>query len=172
MPPAAHMAAGVAAKETKHHAEEIGRIVAGIVPGPVEQPLNPSLGAALCESCMPSFFASVQYHDAQQRFVTVDRIYKIAHRTGWGTAELIARGCETAWVKAGEAGRGPPYIRLVARTQQSDDPRLNGSWERLDPNASPDDMDDTDRRHVRSKAQARLNWAIGIMGTDEDQPLK
>ncbi|KAK4554536.1 hypothetical protein LTR86_008390 [Recurvomyces mirabilis] len=171
MPPAAHMAAGVAAKDTNHHAEEIGRIVAGIVPGPADQPLNPSLGAALCESCMPSFFASVQYLDHQQRVVTVDRIYTIAHRTGWGTAELIASGCETAWVKAAEAGRGPPYQRLFARKQQSDDPRLNGSWERLDPNASPDDKDDTDRRHVRRKAQARLNWAIGILGTPEDKPL-
>ncbi|KAK5111685.1 hypothetical protein LTR62_004791 [Meristemomyces frigidus] len=168
MPPAAHMAAGVAARDTKHHAEEIGRIVAGIAPGPIEQPLNPSLGAALCESCMPSFFAAVQYQDPHQRYATVSRIFSIAQRTGWGTAELIASGCETAWCRAAEAGRGPPYQRLV-RKQNSDDPRLNGSWERLDPNARPDEEDDTDRRHVRSKAQARLNWAIGVMGLQDDE---
>ncbi|KAK5119616.1 hypothetical protein LTR85_007445 [Meristemomyces frigidus] len=167
MPPAAHMAAGAAAQETAHFAREIGRIAAGIVPGPPNQTLNPSLGAALCESCMPSFFAAVQYQDAHQRHATVDRIFNIAKRTGWGSAELIANGCETAWVKAAAAGRGPPYQRIV-RDQGSDDPRLNGSWETLDRNAMPDGKDEGDRRLIRMRAAARLNWAIGIMGTEED----
>ncbi|KAI5366561.1 putative zn(2)-C6 fungal-type DNA-binding domain, fungal transcription factor [Septoria linicola] len=169
MPPAAHMAAGVAAQETKHHAIEIGRIVAGIVPGPENQALNPSLGAALCESCMPSFFAAVQYQDPRQRYETVTRIFSIARRTGWGSAELIANGCETAWVKAAAAGRGPPYTRIVrAHHMNSEDPRLNGSWERLDPSAAPVDGDDADRRLIKTKREARLNWAIGVMGVEED----
>jgi len=167
MPPAAHMAAGIAAQETSRFANDIGRIVAGIVPGPPDQPLNPTLGAALCESCMPSFFAAVQYQDPRQRHETVMRIFSIAQRTGWGSAELIANGCETAWVKAAAAGRGPPYERLVRR-QQSDDPRLNGSWEHLDPRAMPNEKDEGDRRLIKMKPDARLNWAIGIMGTEED----
>lgn len=170
MPPAAHMAAGVAARETAFHAIEIGRIVAGIVPGSADQPLNPTLGAALCESCMPSFFAAVQYQDTQQRHSTVMRIFSIAQRTGWGSAELIANGCETAWVKAAAAGRGPPYQRVV-RPQHSEDPRLNGSWEQLDPRTMPDLKNEGDRRLVKMKADARLNWAIGIMGTEEDVNL-
>ncbi|CAK1363651.1 unnamed protein product [Cercospora beticola] len=169
MPPAAHMAAGVAAHETKHHAMEIGRIVAGIVPGPDDQPLNPSLGAALCDSCMPSFFAAVQYQDPRQRYETVTRIFSIARRTGWGSAELIANGCETAWVKAAAVGRGPPYTRIVrAHHTNSEDPRLTGSWERLDPQSAPVDGDDADRRLVKTKKEARLNWAIGVMGVEED----
>ncbi|KAK4548233.1 hypothetical protein LTR36_010103 [Oleoguttula mirabilis] len=167
MPPAAHMAAGVAAQQTAHFAIEIGRIAAGIVPGPRHQALNPSLGAALCESCMPSFFAAVQYQDKQQRHATVTRIFSIAQRTGWGSAELMASGCETAWVKAAAAGRGPPYERIV-RNEDSDDPRMNGSWEHLDPNAIPSGEDDGDRRLIRMRPNARLNWAIGIMGTEED----
>ncbi|EMC93489.1 hypothetical protein BAUCODRAFT_243073 [Baudoinia panamericana UAMH 10762] len=167
MPPAAHMAAGIAAQETAVFAQRIGQIVAGIVPGSPDQSLNPSLGAALCETCMPSFFAAVQYSDPRQRHETVTRIYSIAQRTGWGSAELIANGCETAWVKAAAAGRGPPYQRVVRR-EQSDDPRLNGSWETLDPNSKPNDGDDGDRRLVRTEAKARLNWAIGIMGTEDD----
>lgn len=167
MPPAAHMAAGIAAQETAGYAQEIGRIAAGIVPGPEDQPLNPGLGAALCESCMPAFFAAVQYQDLQQRHNTVMRIYSIAQRTGWGSAELIANGCETAWVKAAAAGRGAPYERVV-RPRHSDDPRLNGSWERLDPNALPNEGDDGDRRLVKMKANARLNWGIGILGTEDD----
>lgn len=167
MPPAAHMAVGVAASETAHFANEIGRIAAGIVPGPTDQPLNPILGCALAESCMPSFFAAVQYQRPDQRHATVMRIYGISLRTGWGSAEVIANGCETSWVKAAAAGRGPPYQRVV-RSQNSDDPRLNGSWERLDPNAAPNEDDDRDRRLVKHKPNARITWAIGIMGTEED----
>lgn len=171
MHPASHAAAAIAAKDTAFYAEQIGRIAAGIAPGPAAQPLNPTLGSALCESCMPSFFAAVQYQRPDQRHETVMRIFGIALRTGWGSAELIANGCETSWVKAAEAGRGPPYQRVV-RPQHSNDPRLNGSWERLapnlDPNVKPEEMDDTDRRLVKVKANARLNWAIGIMGTEDD----
>jgi len=170
MPPAAHMAAGVAAPQTKSLANEIGRIVAGIAVDTPDKPVNPSLGAALCESCMPSFFAAVQYHDAAQRHHTVMRIFSIARRTGWGTAEVIANGCETLWVRTAAMGRGPPYTRVVRnmRPQYSDDPRLNGSWESLDPHAMPDEEDEADRRLIKVKPGARLNWAIGIMGTEED----
>ncbi|KXT10460.1 hypothetical protein AC579_1844 [Pseudocercospora musae] len=167
MPPAMHMAAGIAAPETAPYAMEIGRIVAGIVPGPSDTGLNPSLGAALCESCMPSFFAAVQYQEPAQRWETVTRIFNIAKRTGWGSAELIANGCETAWVKAAAIGRGPPYTRIV-RSETSEDPRLNGSWERLDPNAQPNENDESDRRLVKTKANARLNWAVGVIGVEED----
>ncbi|KAF7198277.1 putative transcriptional regulatory protein C15D4.02 [Pseudocercospora fuligena] len=167
MPPAMHMAAGIAAPETAPYATEIGRIVAGIVPGPSDTGLNPSLGAALCESCMPSFFAAVQYQEPAQRWETVTRIFNIAKRTGWGSAELIANGCETAWVKAAAIGRGPPYTRIV-RSETSEDPRLNGSWERLDPNAQPNENDESDRRLVKTKANARLNWAVGVIGVEED----
>lgn len=168
MHPAAHVAAGIAAEETRFFAKEIGRIAAGIVPGPPEQPLNPTLGAALCESCMPSFFAAIQYQDSAQRYHTVTRIQSIAQRTGWGSTELIANGCETAWVKAAEAGRGPPYTR-IARTARSNDPRVNGSWETVDPNASLDVEDQQDRRLVPTNSNARLTWAIGIMGTEDDE---
>lgn len=170
MPPAAHMAAGVAAVETKPYAIEIGRIVAGIVPGDADKPLNPSLGAALCESCLPSFFAAVQYQDAQQRLETVTRIYSIAQRTGWGSVELIANGCETAWVKAAESRppRGPPYTRIARPGYPTGDPRLNGSWEALDPEEKPDGMDESDRRLVKTNRNARLNWAIGIIGVEGD----
>lgn len=170
MAPAAHVAAGIAAEETGHYAHEIGRITAGIAPGPPDQPLNPSLGAALCESCMPSFFAAIQYQDPHQRHATVTRIANIAQRTGWGSVELIANGIETAWIKAAAAGRGPPYQR-IARPPHSDDARLNGSWEHADMDAMPADGNDADRRFVRSSPSARLHWAIGIIGTEEDEGL-
>lgn len=168
MHPAAHAAAGLAAKDTAYYAEQVGRIAAGIVPGPANEPLNPTLGSSLCESCMPSFFAAIQYQRPDQRHHTVMRIYGIAVRTGWGSAELIGKGIETSWVKAGEMGRGPPYQR-VEMPRHSDDPRLNHRWElRADPNANPEEMEDSDRRLVTVKANARLNWAIGVIGMEDD----
>ena len=171
MHPAAHAAAAISANQTHHHANNIGRIAAGIVPGPSDQPLNPTLGSSLCESCMPSFFAAIQYHNAEQRYHTVMRIFSIAQRTGWGSAELIAHGCETAWVKAAQAKRGPPYTRIL-RGAESEDPRKNGSWENVDPNSAPDQNNEADRRFVPFKSTARLNWAIGIMGTEADEALQ
>ena len=170
MHPAAQVAALIAAEDTIFFAKEIGRITAGIVPGPPEQPLNPTLGAALNESCMASFFAAIQYQDPAQRHFTVMRIQSIGLRTGWGSADLIANGCETSWVKAAAAGRGPPYTRL-ARTQRSEDPRMNGSWETLDPGANPDEQDGLDRRLVPTNTTARLNWAIGVLGTEDDERI-
>jgi len=169
MHPAAHAAAGLAAKDTAFYANEIGRIAAGIVPGPANEPLNPTLGSSLCESCMPSFFAAIQYQRPDQRHQTIMRIYGIAVRTGWGSAELIGKGIETSWVKAGEMGRGPPYQR-VDMPRHSDDPRLNRNYERQaeDPNAKPEEMDESDRRLVNVRPNARLNWAIGVIGTEED----
>lgn len=182
--PAAHAAAAIMSQETAFHANEIGRINAGIVPGPPGQDLNPTLGAALCESCVPSFFAAIQYRDPAQRHATVMRIHEIAVRTGWGSAELIANGCETAWVKAAAAGRGPPYERVLRDVQGgSEDPRLSGSWEtREGPlgggmpgpgsvgrGADGDGNEALDRRLVATKPLARLAWAIGVMGTEEDE---
>ena len=111
MPPAAMMAAGVAVGQTAHYANLIGRIAAGMMPRPVVQPLNPSLGAALCEVTLPLFFAGVQYADPQQRIWLVSRVREVEALTGWASVGMIAQGCETAWEKAAMGGRGPPYMR-------------------------------------------------------------
>lgn len=174
MHPAAHAAAAIASQETAFFANEIGRINAAIVPGPPDQPLNPTLGASLCESCMPAFFAAVQYRSPQQRHATVMRIYNIALRTGWGSAELIANGCETAWVKAADAGRGPPYTRVV-RPEYSDDPRLNREWEVLNGKTydRPNEVHvENTQRPTNMNAEARLTWAIGVLGMEEDEKVK
>lgn len=169
--PASHAAAAIAAKETAFFANEIGRIAAGIRLGPRDQPLNPTLGSALCDSCMPSFFAAIQYTDAAQRHATVTRIYEIAHRTGWGSIEMIGNGCETAWIKAAALGRGPPYTR-VTRMERSEDPRLNGTFETVDANATRDPNETDDQQLIKMKANARLTWAIGVYGVEGDDGKK
>lgn len=80
-----------------------------------DTPLTPALGAALIESTMSLFFAGVQYQDSAQREWLVTRLLEIDRRTGWASAGVIARSCETSWEKAAEMGRGPPYERRRTR---------------------------------------------------------
>jgi hypothetical protein len=121
------VAAAVCAPATQPYAILIGRIAAGL-PLPSEStvgpktsqdpgspPLTPALGGALTESAVSLFFAGVQYQDQVQREWLITRLLEIERRTGWASAETIARSCETAWEKAGEAGRGPLYQRRTRR---------------------------------------------------------
>ncbi|KAJ9669807.1 hypothetical protein H2201_000193 [Coniosporium apollinis] len=164
MPPAAMVAAGVAAAATAGLANEIGRITAGITPTPGNTPLNPSLGGCLIESTMPLFFAGIQYQDAAQRGWLVSRILDIEARTGWASAGLIARGCETAWVKAAAMGRGPPYYQK--NDENSSDDRLAGRVVR-DMSAEPP-KELTDRRCIWTNAGTRVHWAMGLLAAEED----
>lgn len=61
MPPAAMMAAGIAARQTESFARELGRIAAGIAPDcSATAQVSPSVGAALIESSTCLFVAGVQ----------------------------------------------------------------------------------------------------------------
>jgi len=168
MPPAAMMAAGIAAPQTAPFAQIIGQIAGGIVPPHPGQPLNPSLGASLCEVSMPLFFAGIQFQDAAQRNWTVRHIRDIEARTGWASIGMIAQGCETAWVKAFEAGRGPPYARTKeewhVETHDNRVTREGGHFDGLE----PDPSDLTDRRWTRTNAATRVHWAMGLLSVEED----
>lgn len=166
MPPHAHMAAGVAAHQTRQAANDIGRIAAGILAPPAYEPLNPTLGAAFCEMCVPMFFAGVQYQAPAQREWTVSRLDEVERRCGYATAGLIANGCQATWYRAFQAGRGPPYERPY--NAKAADERLNGKFEYM-PQGEPKEDDATDRRFVHTRAAARLHWAVGIIGTEEDK---
>ena len=159
MPPAAMMAAGVAAPKTADWARTIGRICAGLQPPPSNQPLNPSLGAALMESTLGLFFAGVQYRDAHQRRYIITALRNIADLTGWQSSALIAAGCETFWMKMAEAGRGPPYQKTMEVTAKDD--RVAGR--------TPYNGDGiTDKRYVGINPGTRVHWAMGIMSMEED----
>ncbi|EPE31307.1 Zn2/Cys6 DNA-binding protein [Glarea lozoyensis ATCC 20868] len=113
MPPAAMMAAGIAARETAQYANELGRIAAGIYPDmETATAVNPGVGAALIESATPLFISGVQYQSPAQRAYIITHLHTVARLTGWQTALAIANGCETCWIKTAEIGRGPPYTRL------------------------------------------------------------
>lgn len=165
MPPAAMMAAGVAAQLTAEYSNEIGRITAGIVPPAVNVPLNPSLGAALINSSMPVFFAGVQYTNPEQRAWLVTRLLDIEKRTGFGSAGLMARGCERAWERMGEVGRGPPY--KMTRTEGVKDVRLSGRSLAPEHDESSVPQDSGDRRFTFPGSNGRLFWAMGLLAEGE-----
>jgi hypothetical protein len=117
MPPAMMMAAGVCAQATSPYAVLIGRITAGMQL-PLTEDLSPFLGSVLQEATMGLFFAGIQYQNPVQREWTITRLLEIDRRTGWASAGIIARGVETAWERAAQMGRGPPYKRRTRRANE------------------------------------------------------
>lgn len=174
MPPATMMAAGVAAGQTAHWANLIGRIACGLpLPGP-QQALNPSLGGALLESALGLFFGGVQYTDFGQRNETVHRVRTIARLTGLQSAALIAAGCETCWTKMAEAGRGPPYRRTAETSATvAKDERMR-QWKGVEKQVEGSgwgggaEVGGADRRMGHVQRETRLHWAMGVMGVEED----
>ena len=179
MPPAAMMAAGIAARQTASFANELGRIAAGIAPDcNTTRQVSPGVGGALIESATCLFVAGVQvsflgyhtwrdsdgyqYQNAQQRAWTVSRLRDIARLTGWQTALAIATGCETSWVKIGELGRGPPYTRT---SQERVTPDKWTSSRRID--RALDGKTNDEMRLVVHRSD-RVHYALGLLGVEED----
>jgi hypothetical protein len=168
MPPAAMMAAGIAAQRTRSFASRIGQIVGGVVPTPMGPDLSPSLGACLCESSLPLFFAGVSYQDATQRRWLVSLLRDVELRTGWKSIGMVAQGCETAWEKAGLMGRGAPYKRQVDAWHA-----INGSDVRVAKITGNYEAVDLEHPSVTGQlggsdsAGVRVHWAMGILSEEE-----
>ncbi|KAL1959741.1 hypothetical protein VTO42DRAFT_1327 [Malbranchea cinnamomea] len=114
MPPAAMAAAGVAAPQTAQYAQLIGRITGGVhTPQYPSIPVDvgPSVAGVLTELMIALFYAGVQFTNPAQRSWLIALMRDIQNLTGGRSASAVAGGCETAWIKAYEAGRGPPYER-------------------------------------------------------------
>lgn len=165
MPPASMVAAGVAAPQTAKYANNIGRICAGIQPVSNTAPLNPHHGAALMEVCMGLFHAGVQFQDPAQRGWTITKLRDVARLCGFETSSLIASGCETAWAKAGQMGKGPPYQRTLLASAEDDRLKGRSSDPRL---MDHPPRDNNDRRFVHRNAGTRVYWAMGILSVEED----
>ncbi|PGH00879.1 white-opaque regulator 1 [Blastomyces parvus] len=161
MPPEAMVAAGICAFRTGQFANSIGRIVAGIYyPQQFDEDtanLIPSLSAVLIELLIPLFYAGVQYADAAQRGWTIAKLRNIARLTGTDSATAVASGCETAWTKAFEAGRGPPYQRTMSPMAHVDQGQGTVSL-----------MPSDDRKFVTVNRSASLTWAMGLLSLQGD----
>jgi len=163
MPPAAMMAAGISARQTAFFASELGRIAAGIAPDcSMTAQVNPSIGAALIESCQPLFVSGVQYQNAEQRSWTICRLRDIARLTGWQSALAIVSGCETTWVRTGELGKGPPYTRTK---EERIVPDIWSSSRRID--RAFVGKTSEERRLVIERSD-RVHYAMGVLSLEED----
>ncbi|KAF2656874.1 hypothetical protein K491DRAFT_714930 [Lophiostoma macrostomum CBS 122681] len=188
MPPAAMVAASICAPATQPYATLIGRIAAGLQLPTAGRALTPILGAALIESTMSLFFAGVQYRDAEQRAWLVERLLEIDHRTGWASASVIARSCETSWERAAQMGKGPPYegrkTKRAELMEMSAGPNAGGNgggggwggagivrnaggrvkaWEARDKEA-----DEDEKRFVVKYDQGFVPWAMNLLATEQD----
>ncbi|KAI1186247.1 hypothetical protein F5B17DRAFT_370450 [Nemania serpens] len=132
MPPVAMLAAGMSAHTTMPWALKLNQIAAGLEENITRlKVVSTLMGAALIESAFPLFVAGVQLQDEAQRHWLIRRLRDIARLTGWQSAHQIADGCESAWSKAAQLGRGPPY------------------------KPAPEDEDEEDAKDVRSRHEAK-----------------
>ncbi|EEH41757.2 hypothetical protein PAAG_03678 [Paracoccidioides lutzii Pb01] len=160
MPPESMVAAGVCAFRTAHFANSIGRIIAGIYypqqfdGGTVS--LNPSILGVLTELMIPLFFSGVQYTDPAQRGWTIAKLRNIARLSSISSATSVASGCETAWIQAYEAGKGPPYQRTMNPMTHVD--MGQGTVSRLA----------GERKFVTVNRSTSVTWAMGLLSLQGD----
>lgn len=162
--PSAMVAAGMTAHETGKYANIIGRIAAGI--GPDANTANTvaiATGSGLNDAVFSLFVAGVQYQDSAQRQWVIQRMLDTERLTGWETATQVAKGLETAWTKAAEMGRGPPYERYVEPVP------VNTIWNRATQRMDRMFESAGDEMHVTSyntTVSGRAQWAAGIIGIE------
>lgn len=165
MPPAAQMAAGVCASATAPYCMLIGRICAGFQM-PIDSDLSPFLGAVLTESTLSLFFAGITFQDPRQREWLITRLLETDKRTGWASAGIIAKGCETAWEKAAEMGRGPPYKRRTKRVQA-----VSVDMEEEETDGRNREQGRVQEIHGETRYVVKKRpppWAMNLLGTEED----
>jgi hypothetical protein len=165
MPPSSLVASNVAAHYTHKYAMWIGQIAAGMMPHRLEYPLNPGLGATLCEVIVPCFVAGVQFMRNDQRVWLVEKSKRLEELTGWGSIGMIGQGCETAWERMAELGKGPPYKKLEHTVSGHQDvtrfPRMIPSAAELGVNK--------EQQQANLDEAKRFYYAVGVLGEEGDQ---
>ncbi|KAK6699477.1 hypothetical protein SNK03_012222 [Fusarium graminearum] len=166
MPPAAMQAAGMAAPQTGPYSNKLGRIAAGLSEDVSQATeITTLVSAAFIESCFCLFVAAIEYRDEKQRHWVIRHLRDITRLTGWQSAERIATGCESSWMKAAQLGRGPPYIRApetepvpVARWQA---PR---QIDRFIQEVETGEI----RRQIHVPKAERAQFALGLLSVERD----
>lgn len=184
MPPAMMVAGGLAAPTTAEYGQIIGRIAGGIYcPQKYNFQagrLNPNMGSSLVEITVPIYFAAVQYTDPAQRNWIVSNTREVSRLTGWETANVMAGGCESAWIVAAKQGRGPPYQRTDQSHEQvsthltsritlisSQTSPFNESHRSGEDDNAPEEGS-SERRFVALSKSSRSHWAMGILSLEDD----
>ncbi|KAH7160818.1 hypothetical protein EDB81DRAFT_327611 [Dactylonectria macrodidyma] len=166
MAPAAMQAAGMAAKQTNGFSKMLGQIAAGMSEDCTHMTeISTLVSAAFIESCFCLFVAAIEYRDDAQRQWVVRRLRDIARLTGWQSARQIADGCESAWIKAANMGRGPPYVQVeevgVPISVWNNPRRIDRKIRELEQGPGEE------RRLVLAKSE-RASYALGLLGVEQD----
>ncbi|KAI4863924.1 hypothetical protein F4820DRAFT_356464 [Hypoxylon rubiginosum] len=166
MPPIAMVAAGLSAQTTARYCMEVGRIAAGLEEN-IGRLTNVStlMASALIECCFPLFVAGIQYRDDPQRQWLIQRLHDIARLTGWQSARQIAVGCESAWTKAAQLGRGPAYARSVGLRSADPPGSVWVNVRRLDQRIQ--EVEDDESKVVLAKAE-KAYYAMGLLAVERD----
>ncbi|KAF5001757.1 hypothetical protein FGRMN_824 [Fusarium graminum] len=165
MPPAAMQAAGMSARQTGPYSNKLGRIAAGLSEDVSQATeITTLVSAAFIESCFCLFVAAIEYQDEKQRHWVIRHLRDITRLTGWQSAERIATGCESSWMKAAQLGRGPPYMRApetepvpVARWQN---PRQIDRFIQ--------EVESGEIRRIRVPKAERASLALGLLSVERD----
>jgi hypothetical protein len=91
-------------------------------------------------------------------------MHDIARLTGWQSARQIADGCESAWIKAANVGRGPHYER-ASGTERARPPSIWANPRRIDRRMR--ELERNDDRLVLAKTE-RTHYALGLLGVEQD----
>lgn len=99
-----------------------------------------------------------------QRHWLVRRLHNISRLTGWQSARQIADGCESAWIKAAQLGRSPPYQSppdlgpLYPESIWLQPRRIDRRFHELD---------SSDNRLVLAKTE-QAHYALGLLTVEQD----
>lgn len=162
MPPAALIAAGICAGQTAEWAQTIGKIVFGMQVPASGEPLNPTFASVLTQNMFCLFFAGVQFREAAQRLVTVQRLQYIAEKVGHESSALIAAALETCWVNAFQVGRGPEWRRVLGLAIDAENEETRKKEFRT--------MDKTKEGttiYIKGD-KLRKTWGMGVLGLESD----
>lgn len=97
------------------------------------------------------------------------RLHDIARLTGWQSARQIADGCESAWLKAAQLNKGPPYKRapdVEALLPQSvwENPRR---IDRRILELNSEQASKHEERFVLTKSE-QAHYALGLLSVEHD----
>lgn len=93
-------------------------------------------------------------------------MHDITRLTGWQSAKQIADGCESAWTRAAQFGRGPPYMRASDSkdTKQS----IWSNHRRIDQRIMEADCSAGGEGRVVLARAERAHYALGLLGVEDD----
>lgn len=117
---------------------------------------NPSLLTALCD---------LQAQDSAQRHWLVKRLHDIARLTGWQSARQVAEGCESAWHKAADLGKGPPYTRDPSLSREI--PQSVWDFPRKLASQNEQLLEETKGQMVYLPSH-RASYAIGLISVEQE----